>query len=72
MGSPNEMRRTTVTHNSDELKAAAKGVKDTDKAGSKSFGFIQFAEHGKNDVTNRMKKAIVQKRSLRKKMRSSW
>lgn len=62
MGSPNEMRGTTVIHNSNELKAAAKGVKDTNKAGSKSFGFIQFAEHVKDDITNRMKKANVQRK----------
>ena len=72
MVSTNEMRGTTVTHNSDELKAAAKGVKDTDKAGSKSFGFIQFKEHGKDDVTNKMKKQLCKERSLWKKMRSSW
>ena len=43
------------------LKAAAKSMKDTDKAGSKSFGFIQFAEHVKDDVANGMKEATEQR-----------
>ena len=43
------------------LKAAAKGVKDTDKAGSKSFSLIELAEHVKDDIANRMKKAIEQR-----------
>ena len=43
------------------LKAAPKGMKDTDKAGSKMFSLIEFAEHAKNDVADRMKKAIEQR-----------
>ena len=40
------------------LKAAPKGVKNADKAGSKTLGFIEFAEHAKNDVTDGMKKTV--------------
>ena len=43
------------------LKAAPKGMKNTDKAGSKMFSLIEFTEHAKNDVTDRMKKAIEQR-----------
>lgn len=40
------------------LKAAAEGVEDTDKTGSKMFGFVNLAEHTKNDITNRIKKTV--------------
>jgi len=43
------------------LKAAPKGVKNADKAGSKTLGFIEFAEHAKNDVADGMKKAVEQR-----------
>ena len=43
------------------LKAAPKGMKNTDKAGSKMFSLIEFAEHAKNDVADRMKKAVEQR-----------
>ena len=40
------------------LKAAPEGVEDTDKPGSKMFGFVEFAEHTKNDITNRIKETV--------------
>ena len=40
------------------LKAAAEGVEDTDKTGSKTFGFVNLAEHTKNDITNRIKETV--------------
>lgn len=40
------------------LKAAAEGVEDTDKTGSKTFGFVELAEHTKNDITNRIKETV--------------
>ena len=43
------------------LKAAPKSMKNTDKAGSKTFSLIEFAEHTKNDVANGMKEAIEQR-----------
>jgi len=43
------------------LKAAPKGVKNADKAGSKTLGFIELAEHAKNDVADGMKKAVEQR-----------
>ena len=43
------------------LKATPKGMKNTDKAGSKMFSLIEFAEHAKNDVADRMKKAVEQR-----------
>lgn len=43
------------------LKATPKGMKNTDKARSKTLGFIEFAEHTKNDVADRMKKAVEQR-----------
>lgn len=43
------------------LKTATKGVKDTDKAGSKSFSLIELAEHIKDDIANGMKEAIEQR-----------
>lgn len=43
------------------LKATPKGMKNTDKAGSKMLSFIEFAEHTKNNVANRMKKTIEQR-----------
>lgn len=45
------------------LKATPKGMKNTDKAGSKMFSFVEFTEHTKNNVTNRMKKTI-EKRTI--------
>ena len=35
------------------LKAAAEGVEDTD-----TFGFVNLAEHTKNDITNRIKETV--------------
>lgn len=43
------------------LKAAPKGMKNTDKAGSKMFSLIEFAEHTKNDVADRKKKTVEQR-----------
>ena len=43
------------------LQAAAKGMKNADKAGSKMFSLIEFAEHTKNDVTDRKKKTVEQR-----------
>lgn len=43
------------------LEATTKGVKNADKAGSKTLGFIEFAEHAKNDVADGMKKAVEQR-----------
>lgn len=40
------------------LKTAAEGVEDTDKTGSKTFGFVELAEHTKNDITNRIKETV--------------
>ena len=40
------------------LKASSKGVKNADKAGSKTLSFIEFTEHTKNDVADRMKKTV--------------
>jgi len=40
------------------LKGSLKGVKNADKAGSKTLGLIKFAEHAKNDAADRMKKTI--------------
>ena len=42
------------------LQTTAEGMKNTDKTGSKAFSFTEFAKHIKNDVTNRMKKAVKQ------------
>lgn len=42
------------------LKAATKGMKNTDKTGSEALGFIKFAEHAKDNVADRMKKTIEQ------------
>ena len=39
-------------------KAAAEGVEDTDKTGSKTFGFVNLAEHTKNNITNRIKETV--------------
>lgn len=43
------------------LKATPKGMKNTDKAGSKMFSFVEFTEHTKNNVANRMKKTSEQR-----------
>ena len=40
------------------LKAASEGVKNTDKARSKMLSFVEFSEHAKNDVADRMKKTV--------------
>ena len=40
------------------LKAAAEGMKNADETGSKMLSFIEFTEHMKNDVTNRMKETV--------------
>ena len=43
------------------LKAAPEGVKNTDKAGSKTLSLIEFAEHTKDDVADRMKETVEQR-----------
>jgi len=43
------------------LKAAPKGMENANEAGSKTLGFIEFAEHPKDDVADRMKKAVEQR-----------
>ena len=43
------------------LKAAAESMKNADKAGSEALGFIEFAEHTKNDIAYGMKKAVKQR-----------
>lgn len=43
------------------LKASPKGVKNADKAGSKTLGFIELAEQVKDDIANGMKKTIEQR-----------
>ena len=43
------------------LQATPKGMKNTDKTRSKMFSLVEFAEHTKNDVANRMKKTIEQR-----------
>ena len=40
------------------LKAATKGVENTNEAGSKVLRFIKFAEHAEDDIADRMKKAV--------------
>ena len=40
------------------LEAASKGMENTNETGSETLGFIELAEHAKNDVANRMKKAV--------------
>ena len=49
------------------MKTAPKGMKNANKSGSKTLGFIELAEHTKNDVTNRMKKTVEQRAILAKK-----
>ena len=36
-------------------------MKNTDKTRSKMFSLVEFAEHTKNDIANRMKKTIEQR-----------
>ena len=43
------------------LKAAPEGVKNTDKAGSKTLSLIEFSEHTKDDVADRMKETVEQR-----------
>ena len=43
------------------LKAAAEGVEDTDKPGSKTFGFVELAEHTKNDIADRIKETVEER-----------
>ena len=43
------------------LQATPKGMKNTDKTRSKMFSLVEFAEHTKNDIANRMKKTIEQR-----------
>ena len=45
------------------LKAAAKGVEDTDKAGSEAFSLIEFTKQAKNDIADGVKKT-VEKRTV--------
>ena len=40
------------------LKTASKGMENTNKAGSKALGFVEFAEHAKNNVADGVKKTI--------------
>ena len=40
------------------LKAAAESMKNTNKAVSETLRFIEFAEYTKNNVTDRMEKAV--------------
>lgn len=40
------------------LKAAAEGMKNADETGSKRLGFVDFAEHMKDDVANGMEKTV--------------
>ena len=49
------------------MKTTPKGMKNANKSGSKTLGFIELAEHTKNDVTNRMKKTVEQRAILAKK-----
>ena len=42
------------------LKTSTEGVKNTDKSGGKTLGFIEFTEHAKNDVTDGMKETVEQ------------
>ena len=53
------------------LQISAKGVKNTDKARSKTFCFIHFEEHAENDIANSVEKA-VQKRAVLKEIRSKF
>lgn len=43
------------------LKATPKGVKNADKAGSKTLGFIELAEQVKDDIANGKKKTVEQR-----------
>ena len=40
------------------FEVTAKGMEDTDKTGSKAFGFIVFVEHTENDAAGGSKKAV--------------
>lgn len=40
------------------FEVTAKGMEDTDKTGSKAFGFIVFVEHTENDAARGSKKAV--------------
>ena len=53
------------------LETASEGVKNTNKTGSKVFGFIHFAEHIKDGITNGVKKAMQELTVIKKKGRSS-
>lgn len=43
------------------LETASEGVKNTNKTGSKTLGFIEFTEHTKNDVPDGMKETVEQR-----------
>ena len=43
------------------LKVASEGVKNADKAGSKTLSLIEFSEHTKDDVADRMKETVEQR-----------
>lgn len=43
------------------LEAASKGMKNANETGSKMLSFIELTKHMKNDVANRMKKAVEQR-----------
>ena len=43
------------------MKTAPTGMKNADKAGSKTLGFIELAEHTEDDITDGMKKTVEQR-----------
>ena len=43
------------------LQTSAEGMKDADETGSKSFRFIEFTEHTKEDITDSMKEAVKER-----------
>ena len=53
------------------LETSAKGVQNTNKAGSKIFGFIHFVEHIENGIANSMKETVQEFTVFAKKGRSS-
>lgn len=53
------------------FKITTKGMKNTDKSGSKIFGFIKFIEHAENNIPDRRKEK-VQKRAILKKEASKF
>jgi len=53
------------------LETSSEGMKDTNKAGSKIFGFIHFVEHIENGIANSMKETVQEFTVFKKKGRSS-